>query len=131
MDPLYRNHFPEEIDFTKNSVYCDKHYSFQSALVLSFVMTSFPFWYFTVILSPAENPACSSQFPCKRICGGDFLKSPVRYKRSVCGRPSILLSRCLSAHDFKYIPFLCPDSEQAVPLVCVQIGNPHPLAVVQ
>lgn len=33
-------------------------------------------YFLEVILSPAEKPACSSQFPCKRICGGDFLKAP-------------------------------------------------------
>ena len=73
---LYRNHFPEEIDFTKNSFYYDKHYFPESALISSFVMVSCPCWHFTVILSPAEKPAFSSQFPCKRICGGDFLKAP-------------------------------------------------------
>ena len=67
MASLYRNHFPEKIDFTKNSVCCDKHYFPESALVSSFVMVSCPCWHFTVILSPAENPACSSQFACKRL----------------------------------------------------------------
>ena len=76
MAPLYRNHFPEGIDFAKNPFQCNGHYSPRSIFVPSFVMISRPCWHFTVILSPAENPACSSQFPCKRICGGDFLKAP-------------------------------------------------------
>ena len=76
MAPLYRNHFSEGIDFIKNSLCHDRHCFPESALVPSFVIVSCPCWHFTVILSPAENPACSSQFPCNRICGGDFLKAP-------------------------------------------------------
>ena len=71
------NHFPEGTDFTKNPFQCNGHYSPEFTLVPSFVMISCPCWHFiTVIFSPAENTACSSQFPCKRICGGDFLKAP-------------------------------------------------------
>ena len=50
-----------------------KLYSSESFPVSFFVMVSCPCWHFTVILSPAEKPACSSHLPCKRICGGAFL----------------------------------------------------------
>ncbi len=43
---------------------------FEPFLVPSFVMVSCPCWHFTVILSPAEKPVCSSHLPCKTICGG-------------------------------------------------------------
>jgi len=56
-----------------NQKFVDKHDASQSFLVPFFVMVSCPCWHFTVILSPAENPVCSSHFPCKRICGGACL----------------------------------------------------------
>ena len=56
-----------------NQRFVDKHDSPESFLVPFFVMVSCPCWHFTMILSLAENPVCSSHFPCKKICGGACL----------------------------------------------------------
>ena len=50
-----------------------KLYFSESFPVSFFVMVRCPCWHFTVILSPTENPACSSHFPCKTICVGACL----------------------------------------------------------
>ncbi len=89
MAPLYRNHFPEEIDFTKKSVCCDKHYSFQSAFVLSFVMTSFPCRHFTVIfpLRRIRPVSASSPVKCQRV-HADMFPFFAYVGNHICGQAS-------------------------------------------